>query len=244
MPPHENGEIEHQDFDLTLLANFVHQVVNPLNGVAGTLDNLIDGTIGEDRREQRTQAARAQLERCITLVRNLAFLAEKRIEVNRKEFKTVVLPQEIIESAMFFQEEGATRKIRIALKDKQTQNRVVGHRELLRQVLMNIFDNCVKYGKFGCEIEVNQWIQSGTNDAIVAIRSVPERRLDQSEFAKIFDRGYRGANAREIVASGTGIGLFVCRQVIEETHGGNILVQNDRDGLLFLIKIPGGEAGE
>lgn len=242
MSLHEEGKIEFQDFDLTLLANFVHQVVNPLNGVAGTLDNLIDGTIREERREQRTQAARAQLERCISLVRNLAFLAEKRIEVNRKEFKTVVLPQEIIESAMFFQEEGATRKIRIALKDKRTQNRVVGHKELLRQVLMNIFDNCVKYGRFGSEIEVNQWIQSGTNDAIITIRSVPERQLDQSEFLRVFDRGYRGTNAREIVASGTGIGLFVCRQVIEETHGGIIKMQNDRDGLLFMIKIPDGEA--
>ena len=49
-------------FDLTLLANFVHQVVNPLNGVIGTLDNLIDGTISEERRMQRTTAARGQLE--------------------------------------------------------------------------------------------------------------------------------------------------------------------------------------
>ena len=45
------------DFDMTMLANFVHQVVNPLNGVAGTLDNLIDGTIQDDRRLQRTRAA-------------------------------------------------------------------------------------------------------------------------------------------------------------------------------------------
>lgn len=65
------------NLDLTLLANFVHQVVNPLNGVAGTLDNLAEGVIeGEERRTQRLKAARAQLEQCITLIRNLAFLAQ------------------------------------------------------------------------------------------------------------------------------------------------------------------------
>lgn len=39
--------------DLPLLANFVHQVVNPLNGVAGTLDNLVEGLISEFRTPQR-----------------------------------------------------------------------------------------------------------------------------------------------------------------------------------------------
>lgn len=63
-----------ETFDLTLLANFVHQVVNPLNGIAGTLDNLANGVIeGEERRHQRLKATRAQLEQCITLMRNLAF---------------------------------------------------------------------------------------------------------------------------------------------------------------------------
>jgi hypothetical protein len=48
--------------DPLLLSNFVHQVINPLNGVVGTLDNLIDGTIRDPgRRQQRLEALRAQL---------------------------------------------------------------------------------------------------------------------------------------------------------------------------------------
>ena len=243
MSTQENDDHQPLDFDMTLLANFVHQVVNPLNGVAGTLDNLIDGTIGRDRREQRTRAARAQLENCITLVRNLAFVVGKRAEIMPDDFGTVVLPQVIIEAAMYFQEEGATRKIGIALKDRTTQNKVNGHPELIRQVLMNIFDNCVKYGSFGREIEVNQWIQSTTNNAMITIRSVPDRTLDPDEFEQIFDLGFRGTNARGIVASGTGIGLFVCRQLIEDVHGGRIYVGRDKDGLLFTIKVPNGWEG-
>ena len=236
-----DANIEH--FDLTLLANFVHQVVNPLNGVAGTLDNLIDGTIQEGRRKQRTEAARAQLERSIFLVRNLAFLVSQGAEVDESEFGTVVLPQVIIESAMFFQEQGASRNIQIELKDRSTQNRVVGHPELIRQVLMNIFDNCVKYGKFGSDVTVNQWIQAKTGNAMITVRSEPERQLDYTEFDRIFELGFRGANARQIVASGTGIGLFVCRQLIQDIHKGGISVHNDMGGLKFLISVPRGEAG-
>ena len=42
-----------------LLAYFVHQIINPLNGVIGTLDNLIDGSVPAEKREQRLRAARA-----------------------------------------------------------------------------------------------------------------------------------------------------------------------------------------
>lgn len=229
-----------ENLDLTLLANFVHQVVNPLNGVAGTLDNLIDGTIQDDRREQRTIAARAQLERCITLVRNLAFLVSDPSAPLQDEVRIVTLPQVIIESAMFYQEEGASRKISILLEDKRTQNKVRAHPELIRQVLMNIFDNCIKYSKFGSQVTVKQWIQSSTNTAIVTVRSEPERPIDSDEMNKIFDLGFRGSNAKEIIASGTGIGLYICKQLVEIKHGGVLSCQNDKNGILFTIRLPKG----
>lgn len=232
------------NFDLTLLANFVHQVVNPLNGVAGTLDNLAEGIIEPHRQLQRLNAARAQIEQCITLMRNLAFLAQGSGGVADQDRRKVVLPQAIIESAMFYQEEGKSRKIEISLLDRKTQNKVNGHPELIRQVLMNIFDNCIKYGEFGTTIEVNQWIQSGTNMAIITVRGESSHPLPAAELDSIFQLGARGSNAKKIVASGTGLGLYICRQIVETDHGGKLSVQADGSkGILFTIKLPLGEGG-
>jgi K+-sensing histidine kinase KdpD len=227
-------------FDLTLLANFVHQVVNPLNGIAGTLDNLVNNVIDESRRPQRLNAARAQIEQCITLLRNLAFLAQGGSGVSKQDRRLVVLPQVIIESAMFYQEEGALNNIRIHLDDRVTQNKVSGHPELIRQVLMNIFDNCTKYGKFGSTIEVKQWIQSGTKNAIISIRGESKHPMNSGEMERIFELGFRGSNARKTVASGTGLGLYICKQIVE-SHAGSIIVQCDGpSGILFLIRLPNG----
>jgi signal transduction histidine kinase len=143
----ENEKVRQDTIDLTLLANFTHQVINPLNGVAGTLDNLIDGTIGENRRDQRTRAIRAQLEGVITLVRNLAYLSSAQFEAGQPN-RITVLPQTIIEAAMYYQEEGATKKIKIDLLNNRDQNKLPGHPEVLRQVLMNLFDNAIKYSQF------------------------------------------------------------------------------------------------
>lgn len=233
-----------ENFDLTLLANFVHQVVNPLNGVAGTLDNLAEGIIEGPRREQRLNAARAQIEQCITLMRNLAFLAQGSGGVADQDRRTVVLPQAIIESAMFFQEEGKSKKIEISLTDRKTQNRVNGHPELIRQVMMNIFDNCIKYGSFGSTIEINQWIQQSSGMAIVTVKSKSQNPISAAEMESIFNLGFRGSNARKTIASGTGLGLYICKQIVERDHGGILSVQPDEGGgIMFTMKLPFGEKG-
>lgn len=239
------GEFEvPASFDLTLLANFVHQVVNPLNGVAGTLDNLAEGVIEPHRQLQRLNAARAQIEQCITLMRNLAFLAQGSGGVANQDRRKVVLPQAIIESAMFYQEEGKSKNIEISLLDRKTQNKVSGHPELIRQVLMNIFDNCIKYGEFGSVIEVNQWIQQSSGMAIITVRGVSLYPIPADELESIFALGRRGSNAKKVVASGTGLGLYICRQIVEKDHNGKLTVQADGPkGILFTIKLPSGEEG-
>jgi signal transduction histidine kinase len=234
-----------EGLDLTLLANFVHQIINPLNAVAGTLDNLAEGLIKEEfRREQRLAAARAQIEQCITLMRNLAFLAQGSGGVADNDRRIVVLPQVIIEAAMFYQEDGKSKQIEIRLDDDETQNRVSGHPELIRQVLMNLFDNAVKYGSRGNEVRVSQRIQSSTGMAIVEVRSRTEHPIEPGEINRVFEKGFRGRNARRIVASGTGLGLYICKQLVEEMHGGTLTVQTEgADGVLFTVKLPRGERG-
>jgi K+-sensing histidine kinase KdpD len=233
------------NFDLTLLANFVHQVVNPLNGVAGTLDNLADGVIKpEHRKEQRLRAARAQLEQCITLMRNLAFLAQGYGGVADNDRRRFVVPQAIIESAMFFQEDGERKKITIKLNDRETQNTVFGHHELIRQVLMNIFDNFIKYGMPGSVVEVDQWIQAKTGNALIRIRGMSKYPLEAGDVGKLFTLGFRGANARRVVASGTGLGLYICRRIVNG-QGGEISAQEwGSSGIEFLIKLPTEPVGQ
>jgi K+-sensing histidine kinase KdpD len=225
--------------DLPMLANFVHQVVNPLNGVAGTLDNLVEGVISEARAPQRLRAVRAQVEHCITLLRNLAFLAKATSEDGSFGAKTVVLPQVIIEAAMFYQEEAESRHIKINLADRSTQNAVTARPELIRQVLMNVFDNCVKYSKFATKIEVNQRIQSSTGNALIEIKSTPEHNITNEEMTKLFDLGFRASNAKLMIASGTGLGLHICRQILH-IYEGEITVQSHNFELVFTIKIPDG----
>jgi signal transduction histidine kinase len=212
-------------YDLRLLANFVHQLINPLNGVIGTVDNLIDGSIPAAKKEQRLRATRAQLEFAVMIVRNLAYFTEQSLIPGtrpcRDLSKTCVIPQLVIEAAQFFQESGLSKGIKIELTDAKTQYAISGSPELMRQVFMNIFDNAIKYSDTESEVTVTPRVQTKTNDLIIEICNIGPG-FSNHESKTIFEPGVRGEEAKTLIASGTGLGLYICKMIVEDYHKGRI----------------------
>lgn len=216
-----------KDVGLLFLANFVHQVVNPLNGVIGTLDNITDGTYSGETVKRKINASRAQLEQCVTLIRNLAYLSDFFFEVSeRRTLRTAreeaisILPQIIIESLQFFQVSGERKKIKIELTDPSTQYRIKARPELLKQIFINLFDNWLKYGLPNQTIHVDPKVnKKGEISIDITGQSIG---FDSSDSEKIFEMGFRSKEATGKVAQGSGIGLFICREITEKVLGGKI----------------------
>lgn len=228
---------------LAMISNLTHQAINPLNGVIGTLDNLIDGTIQGERREQRLKSARAQLEYTVSLIRNLAYFTQYGTDSSPDpKFKTTkicVIPQLLIEAAQFFQEQGASQHIRLEVLDRQIQNAVQGDPELLRQVFMNIFDNFVKYGEPDSTVQVKHWIQKKTRGLIVLFEG-PSTPFSKDE--EIFEPGIRGRGAVQKTSAGSGLGLHICKLIVERLYKGTIAASYVTSTRIakFEIRIPGG----
>ena len=229
-------------FDFGLLANFVHQVINPLSGTSGHIGNLIDGTVPENKRVQRLRAARAQLEHSISLMRNLAYFSQISIDplnTNPGAIRKVcVIPQVIIEAIQFYQEMANNKNISVEHLNPSDQYRVVGNTDLLRQVFMNMTDNAIKYANPGTRVTFFARPQKKTGALIVEVTShgVP---VSAAERSKLFDLGFRGEAAIKKVSSGTGLGLSICQTIIRGVHGGDITVDSSSDGsTTFLIRFP------
>ncbi|TDR82998.1 sensor histidine kinase [Paludibacterium purpuratum] len=226
---------------IALIQNITHQAINPLNGVIGTLDNLIDGTIKGDRRDQRIKSARAQLEYTVSLIRNLAYFAQygtsSIVEPKFKITKICVIPQLLIEAAQFFQEQAAHNEIRFEVKDRSNQTSVHGDPELMRQIFMNIFDNYTKYGDSNSTVEIKHWIQKRTNHLIIEFSG---RGTPFSNEEDIFALGVRGKQAEEKTSAGSGLGLHICRLIIERLFKGTISASyvNAKRLACFEVRIP------
>ena len=235
-------ESNKNDVTMHLIANITHQAINPIGGVIGTLDNIIDGTISDDRRDQRLRGARAQLEYTVSLIRNLAYFAQyggEDIPSIGGSIKTTVIPQNLIEAAMFFQEQGQSKDVRIEVMDRHVQNSVKGDPDLMRQVFMNILDNYTKYSLNNSVVEIRHWIQKKTGDLIIEIKG-KSISFDANE--DIFALGVRGKQAEGTTSSGSGLGLHICKLIVHRVFKGNISASyiDSSNTARFEIRIPGG----
>jgi K+-sensing histidine kinase KdpD len=230
-----------QLFDLTLMSNFVHQVVNPLNAVCGTLDNIANDDVPAGSIKQRIRASRSQIEYCVELIRNMAFLAEYHRDPEGYAKLHVggvtVIPQCLIDAAQFFQETARKKRMKIHLTDRETQYKVNADRALLRQVFINIFDNCVKYGHQATDVIVNCHVQKKSGDLLLEIINSGDP-VPRDLWGRIFEAGFRGENARQLVATGTGLGLYICRLILSVYQGTIEYRGRSNNESIFTIRIP------
>ncbi len=107
----------------------------------------------------------------------------------------------------------------------------------LSQVFGNLIGNVIKYSPDGGEITVSVIADPAANTAEVRIRDhsigIPE---DQQ--ALLFQRFVRARNVHDHGIAGSGLGVFVCRELVER-HGGQIWCEShEGDGTTFFVSLP------
>ena len=112
----------------------------------------------------------------------------------------------------------------------------IDHRRI-EQVLGNLINNAIKYSPEGGDIEISMREDSETNTAILSVRDhgigIPAHQQ-----ANIFGRFVRADNARIREIGGTGLGLYLCRELIER-HDGRIWFESVEDqGSTFFVSLP------
>jgi signal transduction histidine kinase len=138
----------------------------------------------------------------------------------------------------FFQVAAERKGMRLELTDPTTQYRIFARPELLRQVFMNLFDNWLKYGQGDQKVTVTPKVNI-SNELIIEIKGVSVG-FNNAEAEMLFALGYRAAAASSKVAQGSGIGLYVCRQILEKSLESTISAVHQNTGSIstFRISIP------
>jgi two-component system sensor histidine kinase KdpD len=106
---------------------------------------------------------------------------------------------------------------------------------LLEQVLLNLIDNAAQYSPPGAVIEVSAWCN--TDEMIVQVADRGPG-LAPEEAERVFEKFYRGQQATAATSRGAGLGLAICRAIMQ-AHGGRIWAENRVDGgACFSLSLP------
>jgi two-component system sensor histidine kinase SenX3 len=130
---------------------------------------------------------------------------------------------------------GERKHIAIILQPLPEELNVTGDRELMEYACYNLLTNAVKYSPQRTEVTVAAWEDDGHIRIAVKDQGIG---MDQKEVKQIFQKFYRTKKAEESGEAGTGIGLSIVQQIVEQ-HGGRIEVTSQPGaGSCFTLVVP------
>jgi two-component system phosphate regulon sensor histidine kinase PhoR len=209
------------------VANVGHELRTPLASIKGYAETLREGAM--DDRENRDGFVRTieeQADRLSKLVDDLLDLSA--IESGHRAPRLAPLNLEPLASdcSRQLQPAATQRGVEIAVSVPESLPRASADRDQVRQILLNLLDNAVKYSERGGKIEVGA--RSGEEGIVVWVRDqgvgIPE-----ADLPRVFERFYRVDKARAREAGGTGLGLAIVKHLVE-AHGGRVWVESRQPG--------------
>ena len=208
-----------------------HELRTPLTVLRGNLDVLLmNDRLATDTRDQLERML-AEVERLIRLTSNLLYLAhvDAGRDLDRRPVELDTLCLEVLRQARDLRPE-----VTLAMGHKD-QVSIAGDRDLLRQLLLNVVDNGLKYTPAGGRVSLSLFRDDSQARLVVEDTG---QGIAPDQIPLIFDRFYRGPDAQVRSLAGAGIGLAISRW-IARAHSGDITVRSEVGrGSAFTVILP------
>ncbi|WP_214227091.1 ATP-binding protein [Pedobacter sp. B4-66] len=204
-----------EQFRREFLSNVSHEFKTPLFAIQGYIDTLQDCLVDDpEMAEKFLKKAGKNVERLSYLINDLDSISKLEtgeIPINYEKFDFVLLAKEVMD---VLEDKAKIREITLSFKEKYTHPAFVNaDREKIRQVMINLIQNSLKYGKEhggSTAIKIfelhDQYLIEVTDDGI---------GIDEKHLPRLFERFYRIDSHRSREEGGTGLGLAIVKHILE-----------------------------
>ncbi len=210
-------------------SNFVsdvsHELRTPMTTISGFIEGILDGTVKEEDREKYLKVVLDETKRLSRLVNDL--LSISRMEDGKyKPNKRIFSINELVKVVLFKFEGAITDKdIDVELDFSDDCRDVYADSDAITQVLTNLIHNAVKFTPEKGKISLRTWVYG--KKSYVEIKNTG-RGIVKDKIKFIFDRFYKTDDSRSSDKTGTGLGLFIVKNLINH-HGEKIWVESELD---------------
>lgn len=215
-----------ESFRREFIGNLAHEIKTPLFTSQSYILTLLDGAIKDENVNIKyLKTASKAIDRLNLIVKDLDLIT--KIEsgesiLNKNKFDIINLTENVFEMLEFTAKK---KKIKLTVnKDKGLLTKVIADKEKIEQVLTNLIDNSIKYGKDYGTTEIV--IQSLNEDKIIVRVTDNGVGFKKENYTRIFERFFRVDRSGSRSAGGSGLGLSIVKHIID-AHDEKIYVESE-----------------
>jgi PAS domain S-box-containing protein len=239
---HLQEEIEERNRAEKTLADFtamvVHDLRSPLSNVVSIAESLQDGLFGQVNEQQNKWLWKIETN-CKSLIEHVSdFLDLSKIEAGHIELvkKPVDLKALIQEILVEHSIQADKRQISLRNKIDRELPTIWLDPRRVNQVLSNLLNNALKFSDDGGDIEVGAG-RGSSNEINVWVKDAGIG-IDSDKIGQIFEKYHQVSSGRNSWHKGTGLGLVICKKIVE-AHGGRIWAESQKGkGAAFFFSLP------
>ena len=216
-----------------------HQMRTPLAGIKWSLDMLLNGDFGQLSPDQELyiRKAYASIERMIELLRDMLFAEQ----VGSGTFVVTTMEASILDAF-----ESLMRELRPLAQTQQTTFEFIHAKstyqtvraspEYIRAIFQNLLENAIKYTKPGGMVRLE--IREETPGKLLCIVSDTGIGIPADQQKHIYERFFRADNAKKEITDGSGLGLYIAKQLVEKADANIRFESTEGKGTIFYVELP------
>ncbi len=225
-------------FDNIKDAIFVHRLKHGLTSVKWSLKMILSGDFGELSDEQRDIIEKnlEENEKLIMLANSMlvseADIKKTKNFLNKDLCDLSHVVDSVIES---YKTKIAEKKIKIEFVKPEEKMEAFLDKEKIKIAVQNVLDNAIRYTPEGGNVVIS--LNKNQDNLELKIQD-SGMGISENQKEKLFTKFFRGGNAQEVHIEGSGLGLFITKNIIE-AHGGKIWFESKKGaGATFYFTLP------
>ncbi|MBN9646582.1 MAG: ATP-binding protein [Terrisporobacter othiniensis] len=217
------------------VANVSHELKTPLTSINGFVETLImNEDLPVNKRNRFLAIIQKESDRLKRLIEDILLLSSIESK-NNLVMENIILYDVFKEVYEMINYIANSKKIDLQYNFEDKEAVVQAYGDYLKQLLLNLIDNAIKYTPEGGRVTVNQFTKNDEIVIEVIDNGVGIPKEDQS---KIFQRFYRVDKARSRSVGGTGLGLAITKHIVHSLKGSIGLESQLGEGSKFIVKLP------
>jgi signal transduction histidine kinase len=217
-----------------LISEFVHELRTPLASLSTATYLLLQPEMAREQREQIIHNIHGETLRLNSMA--ASFLDLARLESGRVQFRktTFNVTDLLHECREILSPKAQEEQVDLRVEDVEGLPPWEADRDKLKQVLLNLISNAIKYNRPGGSVVVTALAQENTTCISVKDAGIG---IPEEDIPHLFEKFYR-VHETEGRVSGTGLGLSICKEIVQG-HGGRMEVKSTLgEGSTFSVFLP------